>query len=363
MPIDLDLLNEPINRCLVAWPERQLGDVLMELVFRQGEDWWHLVVDLGEGHFAAIQFNKLTSLAESEGLEFFQRALSSLVASVIPDVLVVEQSAIGTQAAKDLADESPGRVLVVTQDGGFFRILYRGEAGGGPAGPSLLDLFLPHADAFRPQEAAIEPPPDGTPPELPPDEAPPDEVHPAEQPRYIQARVADPGALIPYLPLGAPLFSDHSYRLLVRIGLPDGRELARMRQRGELEALRARGIDPLHQEVLPRVLAGGFAVLMLAAVASAVTLVLAYLTVHGFTLGGLERFTRTVGQVFSPAVTLVFMVKTLLLALAVSLVPVASAIHDRPRGRARTGGEVEALVRLLLVMLLIEAVSLAANYA
>ena len=221
MPVDLDLLNEPINRCLVAWPERQLGDVLMELVFREGEDWWHLVVDLGEGHFASIQFNKLTSLAESDGLEFFQRALSSLVASVIPDVLVVEQSAIGTQAAKDLADESPGRVLVVTQDGGFFRILYRGEAGGGPAGPSLLDLFLPHADAFRPQEAAIEPPPDGTPPELPPDEAPPDEVHPAEQPRYIQARVADPGALIPYLPLGAPLFSDHSYRLLVRIGLPD----------------------------------------------------------------------------------------------------------------------------------------------
>ena len=159
------------------------------------------------------------------------------------------------------------------------------------------------------------------------------------------------------IPLTAATF------VAVRIGLPDGRELARMRQRGELDALRARGVDPLREEVLPRVLAGGFAVLMLAAVASAVTLVLAYLTVHGFTLGGLERFTRTVGQVFSPAVTLVFMVKTLLLALAVSLVPVASAIHDRPRGRARTGGEVEALVRLLLVMLLIEAVSLAANYA
>jgi phospholipid/cholesterol/gamma-HCH transport system permease protein len=159
------------------------------------------------------------------------------------------------------------------------------------------------------------------------------------------------------IPLTAATF------VAVRIGLPDGRELARMRQRGELEAMRARGRDPLRQEVLPRVLAGGFAVLMLAAVASAVTLVLAYLSVHGFTLGGLERFTRTVGQVFSPAVTLVFMVKTLLLALAVSLVPVASAIHDLPRASTRTGGEVQALVRLLVVILLIEAVSLAANYA
>ena len=159
------------------------------------------------------------------------------------------------------------------------------------------------------------------------------------------------------IPLTAATF------VAVRIGLPDGRELARMRQRGGLEALRARGIDPLRHEVLPRVLAGGFAVLMLAAVASTVTLVFAYLSVHGFTLGGLERFTRTVGQIFSPTVTLVFMVKTLLLALAVSLVPVASAIHDQPRGRARTSGEVEALVRLLLVMLLIEAASLAANYA
>ena len=159
------------------------------------------------------------------------------------------------------------------------------------------------------------------------------------------------------IPLTAAVF------VAVRIGLPDGRELARMRQRGDLDALRARGVDPLRAEVLPRVLAGGFAMLMLAAVASAVTLVLAYLSVHGFTLGGLERYTRTVGQVFTPAVTLVFMVKTLLLALAVSLVPAASAVYDLPRSRTRTGAEVQALVRLLVVMLLVEAASLLASYA
>ena len=158
------------------------------------------------------------------------------------------------------------------------------------------------------------------------------------------------------IPLTAAIF------VALRIGLPDGRELARMRLRGELDALRQHGLDPLAHEVLPRTLAGAFAVLMLAVVAGLVTLVLAYLTVHGFTPGAFERYTRTVGQVFSPAVTLIFTIKTFLLALAVSLIPVASAIYDLPHGKARTSAEVRALVRLFLMMLLIEAASLVGNY-
>jgi phospholipid/cholesterol/gamma-HCH transport system permease protein len=158
------------------------------------------------------------------------------------------------------------------------------------------------------------------------------------------------------IPLTAAVFA------ALRIGLPDGRELARMRQRGELEALRGGGAEPLRTEVLPRVIAAAFAVLMLAAVASAVTLVLAYLSVHGFTAGGLARYTRAVGQVFSPAVALIFTIKTFLLSLAVSLIPIASALYDLPRGRSRTGAELQALVRLFLVMLLIEAASLVGNY-
>jgi phospholipid/cholesterol/gamma-HCH transport system permease protein len=158
------------------------------------------------------------------------------------------------------------------------------------------------------------------------------------------------------IPLTAAIF------VALRVGLPDGRELARLRARGELDRLRREGGDPLRQEVLPRVLAGGFAVLMIAAVAGVVTLVLAYLTVHGFTLGGLARYTRTVGQVFSPTVALIFAVKTLLMALAVSLLPVASALYDLPRARVRMSAEMQALVRLFLVMLLIEAASLVGNY-
>jgi phospholipid/cholesterol/gamma-HCH transport system permease protein len=148
----------------------------------------------------------------------------------------------------------------------------------------------------------------------------------------------------------------------LRVSLPDGRELADLRQRGELDALRRQGVDPLRREVLPRMLAAGFAVMLLAAVAGVVTLLLAYLSVHGFALGGLERYTRTVGQVFTPSVTVIFTAKTFLLALAVSLIPVASALYDLPRGRARTSAELQALVRLFLVMLLIEVASLVGNY-
>ena len=158
------------------------------------------------------------------------------------------------------------------------------------------------------------------------------------------------------IPLTAAVF------VALRISLPDGREIARMRARGELEALRAQGVDPVRREVLPRVIAGVFSVLMLAAVAGVVTLVLAYLTVYGFTLEGFERYTRTVGRVFSPAVTLIFTIKTLLLSLAVALLPVASALYDLPRTRSRTSAELQALIRLFLVMLLIEAASLVGNY-
>lgn len=158
------------------------------------------------------------------------------------------------------------------------------------------------------------------------------------------------------IPMTAAVF------VALRISLPDGREIARMRARGDLDALRREGIDPVRHEVLPRVMAGVFSVLMLAAAAGVVALVLAYLTVHGFTTEGFERYTRTVGQVFSPAVTLIFTIKTFLLSLAVALLPVASALYDLPRSRSRTSAELQALVRLFLVMLLIEAASLVGNY-
>ena len=158
------------------------------------------------------------------------------------------------------------------------------------------------------------------------------------------------------IPLTAALF------VALRCTIPSGAELARMRFRGEFDTLRARGIDPVRRELMPRVLAGIVAVVMLAAVSCAVALVLSYLGVYGFTLGGLAGYSRVVGQIFNPAVALVFMLKTLFLSLAVSLIPMTAGMYGALIKGMRTRADLQGLVRLFVVVLLIEAVSLMGNY-
>jgi phospholipid/cholesterol/gamma-HCH transport system permease protein len=158
------------------------------------------------------------------------------------------------------------------------------------------------------------------------------------------------------IPLTAALF------VAVRCSIPNGAEVAALRRSGAFDALRRRGVEPLRREVLPRVLAGVLGVALLAGLSCVVSLVLAYGVVYGFTPWGFAGYTRTVGHVFDPALTIVFAVKTLLFALAVSMIPVASALIDAPPSRSRTSAEVRALVRMFALLLLIEAASLAANY-
>ena len=158
------------------------------------------------------------------------------------------------------------------------------------------------------------------------------------------------------IPLTAALFT------ALHATLPNGAEMAAMKSRGELDALARQGIDPLAQEVLPRLLAGMLTVLLLAVVSCLLTLVLAYLAVHGFTLGGFERYTRTVGRIFSPAVTMILALKVFFFSLAVSLLPMASALHAPLRTRSKVSNELQSLVRMFLLILLIEAASLVGNY-
>lgn len=156
------------------------------------------------------------------------------------------------------------------------------------------------------------------------------------------------------IPLFAALF------VALRYSIPRGSELYKLRTRGGFAALRAQGLDPLRQELLPSVLAGLFSVLALAAVSGVLALVLAYLSVHGFTPWGFAGYTRTVGHVFDATATLIFVLKTLLFALAVSVIPVANALQDLPR--SRTSVELKGLVRMLSLVLLVEVVALVGNY-
>ena len=158
------------------------------------------------------------------------------------------------------------------------------------------------------------------------------------------------------IPLAAALFG------ALNATLPMADEVATPHHRGRFEALRAQGIDPLATLVLPRLLAGLFAVLLLAALSCAVTLVLAYLSAHGFSLGGFDGYTRTVGRIFSPSVTLIFCLKVFLLGSAVAWIPLVTVLQNPAGRRSRASAELQGLVRLFLVVLAIEAGSLVGNY-
>ncbi len=162
------------------------------------------------------------------------------------------------------------------------------------------------------------------------------------------------------IPLTAAVF------VALRITLPDGIEFAQLRARGALDALQRQGADLLRREFLPRVAAGVFAVWMLAAVSCVLSLVLAYLSIYGFTPWALQGYTRVVGQVFNPAVTLILMLKIIFFSFAVGLIPLASSFYDdKATGRLRRLRDAPGLsdmLRLFSVILLIEAASLMGNY-
>ena len=158
------------------------------------------------------------------------------------------------------------------------------------------------------------------------------------------------------IPLAAALF------VALRVSLPAGAELVMLRRRAGLDAAAMHTPAVLAGELLPRVLAGMFAVVLLALLSCALALVLAYVSVHGFTPWALAGYTRTVGQIFGPVVTLIFVLKTLAFSVIVALIPVASAVHDAPPGSSRTRVELRALVRMFTLLLLIEAASLVGNY-
>lgn len=145
------------------------------------------------------------------------------------------------------------------------------------------------------------------------------------------------------IPLSAAAF------VALRTTLPAGLELAQRRH----AAGTASGGE-LHRDFFPRVAAGVFAVWMLAAVSCVLTLILAYLSLYGFTPWALAGYTRVVGQVFNPAVTLILVLKIVFFSFAVGLIPMATS--------NRISHGLSDMVRVFGVMLLIEVASLMGNY-
>lgn len=162
------------------------------------------------------------------------------------------------------------------------------------------------------------------------------------------------------IPLTAAMF------VALRYTLPESAEVAKLHASGSLKAPPGEEIALVRREFLPRVLAGTFAVWMLGAVSCILTLVLAYLTIYGFTPWAMVGYTRVVGQVFNPAVTIILVLKIFFFSVAVSFIPMASAYDDATaevrNDRTNLAAGLSGMVRLFAVVLLIEVASLVGNY-
>jgi phospholipid/cholesterol/gamma-HCH transport system permease protein len=158
------------------------------------------------------------------------------------------------------------------------------------------------------------------------------------------------------IPLTAAAF------VALRCTLPDGLEFAQQRARHRARGAAQQDIATLQHDFLPRVLAGLFSVWLLAAVSCVMALVLAYITIYGFTPWALAGYTRVVGQIFNPAVATILLMKIFFFSLAVALIPLASSYDDGARRRLDASHGLLDMVRLFSVILIVEVGSLMGNY-
>lgn len=162
--------------------------------------------------------------------------------------------------------------------------------------------------------------------------------------------------VVELIPLTAALF------VALRCTIPSGAALVEMRRVGHFRTLRRRRLDPIEVEVLPRLLAGIFACITLAALSCVVAGILAYLAVYGFTMAGIPGYTHMTGRVFEPMFTLIFILKTVFFAIAVSIIPMASGLNNIEDDGSRESAALQGLVRMFGVLLMLEALSLVGNY-
>lgn len=157
------------------------------------------------------------------------------------------------------------------------------------------------------------------------------------------------------IPLSAALY------VAVRYSLAEGEMIRMMRTEGRFKELLRAGQDPTRDIVLPKVIAGQFAVVALTVVSGVIILLLTYPSIYGFATWGLPAFTRGVGQVLDPLTILILLMKTFLMSLAVAVIPMVTTMRD-VKGGSRAHAELVRLARLLSAMLLIEIAALVASY-
>jgi hypothetical protein len=128
-PIHDEALRQSKNAHVLLGGDQTLYEAAKKIEAAGGQSWWHVVVDLGEGRYAAALYGTL--IKHTEDTPEARRA--ALVTTRLRDlgeplieVKVVEQASMSTTGAEGLASESPGELVVVTRNGKFAGVLYVG---------------------------------------------------------------------------------------------------------------------------------------------------------------------------------------------------------------------------------------------
>lgn len=148
----------------------------------------------------------------------------------------------------------------------------------------------------------------------------------------------------------------------LRSGSAINTEIALMQVNKELDALVHCQVSPMQFEFLPRLIGGVVSVLTLAGIVCLTTLGLAYTSIYGFNIAGLDPFTLTIAKIFEPQIIAGFFVKGILFGLAVTLIPITAGLETPKKLFMVPVSVLRGMMRVFFAIVAIEVVSLALQY-
>lgn len=169
MPISDDRLYAEVNAHILASATNTVRDALKAWQtghsrWGVGREWWWLVIQYDNGLYSVIAFEQLRDLLASPEINVnFETRLNALPVEDRSDwrnpkpgvvaAKVVDKDRYNTANALHLAENAPGNMLVVTQNGEFVGILSKRMRNFAMADLSLLNLL----EELEAQEAASAP--------------------------------------------------------------------------------------------------------------------------------------------------------------------------------------------------------------
>jgi len=156
------------------------------------------------------------------------------------------------------------------------------------------------------------------------------------------------------LPLLTALF------VALRSGAAISTEVALMQVGGELHDAE---VDPFEREFVPRVLAAAISVFALTIMSGAMSLLICYGSMYGFSPWGFDEFTRAVANAFSPSAMAGFVLRSFAFGAVVAVIPIAAGLDATREMKSAPVAVMGGMVRLFFALGVIEVLSLALKYA